>query len=1045
MALSKGNIPSIVELLYWQFGQTLGRHAFPAPCQDPNVGALLQSVLEEPLNLRFIPLANSLLPHKQAAYNYLVDGRSQYGISHLDLADQEIMTLQSSGAVDLLYNQKNSHFRPAVADSAITILISRALRTMLQQPGFPVLVVAGWNAEKQDMQLEMLAAKALAQCKQVKDLFEVTLQLAKGPWCLRHLLHPGLRAAAIPNLICQTYVHDDKAEPRQMICQKFPRFRRVFCDDHALTATLRGLAGNYGTALLQQLKQPAHRADVFRYVYHYEHGGMYLDIKCGFVLTWDEVLSKLAADWGTAQNLALGTEHSSVPEGTLPSEYLVMAIGVKEDHIFQGIIYGKPGHPLLRQAIQHAFGRKVFALQANLEYMIFCKFLWNALKQDMGVTPTVGWNISRTYGPIYLFQERLTKSKKNLPYNSDGHYFVTTDGTTVAYTRCWQWQKGFKGDPSTKQRTDQQLLVHLPEAMDEATQASHKHSEHSSSAGQVAQPTPTGVPPPTMEDLTSYVEASIEENSFQVVMDVVKSTHYYDDLDENDVLRLLPRGLTTTMNEGSLWLSCRHCTKKGRPVLFSTSAGIPNHFASGRHQPEMTPPDERAPFQPTRSAPPPPPPHQASEAALPPSATRTVGRTKGTGFDAPEPPSFDQLAQQAVQPTGPPASGDQPKQPRTPAPPPAQPLPSSSPVPPVSSPSEPGKGQVPQQARTNRSDGTASRPGDVAQPNPRNTEAERAPDPLSATDMRRTPSISPARDRTPPPGPRRPEDYKPPTTGAPQMDYQEPPAPIRLPDLTRADLVRMLSTPILQDWIRAMASFNVLASPVVLRGLTAVEQQPLWASRVEALRDVPPLFDAIQQCATDSGGTWEAITTARRTLSEEGKPIVATGSGDTYKELDRPTQLHGLIGGLFVKMWDHPDLTRHLRTYADFDLVANTILTIYNETAKSAGLPSRMMKYAAKRPGEEPPRKMRIEHSKGDRPPPPAPLPSYKRPQQQQPPDGKRQRELGHPSSSSAPSGDVMPDQAWDWQWAWQWQEQDWNWHEQDQSSRWSWRRRPEQ
>ena len=80
-----------------------------------------------------------------------------------------------------------------------------------------------------------------------------------------------------------------------------------------------------------------------------------------------------------------------------------------------------------------------------MEHMIFFKFLWDILKRDMGTEPTVGWNISRTYGPIYLCLERY-----------DGH-FVTRNGTAATYTRCWHWQKGFQGDPSTKERTDKML------------------------------------------------------------------------------------------------------------------------------------------------------------------------------------------------------------------------------------------------------------------------------------------------------------------------------------------------------------------------------------------------------------------------------------------------------------------------------------------------------------------------------------------------------------------------------------------------------------
>ena len=37
----------------------------------------------------------------------------------------------------------------------------------------------------------------------------------------------------------------------------FPEFRRQFCDDQVLRNTLQELAGNFGTALLDILKQPS--------------------------------------------------------------------------------------------------------------------------------------------------------------------------------------------------------------------------------------------------------------------------------------------------------------------------------------------------------------------------------------------------------------------------------------------------------------------------------------------------------------------------------------------------------------------------------------------------------------------------------------------------------------------------------------------------------------------------------------------------------------------------------------------------------------------
>ena len=70
----------------------------------------------------------------------------------------------------------------------------------------------------------------------------------------------------------------------------FPQFKRIFCDDLTLRNTLKDLAGKFGTALLDRLKQPAHRADIFCYIYHFCNGGLCVDIKFGFVVPWSEIL-----------------------------------------------------------------------------------------------------------------------------------------------------------------------------------------------------------------------------------------------------------------------------------------------------------------------------------------------------------------------------------------------------------------------------------------------------------------------------------------------------------------------------------------------------------------------------------------------------------------------------------------------------------------------------------------------------------------------------------------------------------------------------------
>ena len=86
----------------------------------------------------------------------------------------------------------------------------QAIEEMRRSEGFPVLVVAGWHAREQDMHVEMLAAQALAT---LRDMSEVAQQFGHGSWSLRFYRSPKLQQEPVPNLLFQTYVHDNKPEP----------------------------------------------------------------------------------------------------------------------------------------------------------------------------------------------------------------------------------------------------------------------------------------------------------------------------------------------------------------------------------------------------------------------------------------------------------------------------------------------------------------------------------------------------------------------------------------------------------------------------------------------------------------------------------------------------------------------------------------------------------------------------------------------------------------------------------------------------------------
>ena len=171
----------------------------------------------------------------------------------------------------------------------------------------------------------------------------------------------------------------------------------------------------------------------------------------------------------------------------------------------------------------------------------------------------------------------------------------------------------------------------------------------------------------------------------------------------------------------------------------------------------------------------------------------------------------------------------------------------------------------------------------------------------------------------------------------------------------------------------------------------------------------------------------------REKSPHQGRQVaIATGHGDTYKELETPTKVHGIVGACFSGMWNEPALAKHLPTYSEFNLVATAILTVYNEAAKNAGLGSRMCKCTS----------IRIYHNKGDKDdwrsglaaPPPMTYASSssKRPQPpQEDQEGKRHRESARSSHQTEP-----PASQWDWDWSWQ----SWTWQGYGQDTQ-SWPR----
>ena len=168
-------------------------------------------------------------------------------------------------------------------------------------------------------------------------------------------------------------------------------------------------------------------------------------------------------------------------------------------------------------------------------------------------------------------------------------------------------------------------------------------------------------------------------------------------------------------------------------------------------------------------------------------------------------------------------------------------------------------------------------------------------------------------------------------------DYAEIP-------LTKEGILQELQSAPTQSWIRSLANFQVLGSPVALGGLDHLEQRPLWSRRVRDISMVPALFKAITKVRTDKGLMWERILTVRQVLTKEGKVTVAVGHGAHYEELEGPTKMHGLVGALFAKMWNHDDFKRYYTiaslsesdNWKIYDMISTTLMACANRCANGA-------------------------------------------------------------------------------------------------------------
>ena len=348
----------------------------------------------------------------------------------------------------------------------------------------------------------------------------------------------------LPAKLFQTNITDHE-ESKLNMARYASQFERYFYDDNACAEYLEDTFGPDVVNHISSYKKGAHRADAFRYGLILQEGGLYLDIKIAMLDDFSRLL----------QEIDITGELQGEP-------FILTAIGVAKDHIFQGILACSPRHPLMLAAWEHMKSVRQSHLKRN--YMLFCKELYRLLKVDLEVDQLKpGLHHTHTYGTVYLLQEQRRRKQPSI-VDADGK-MIPMDGHVICdeatlkpwfATRCWGWSHGF---PTTRERSCA-IAEALQDTGTRITEAASKQPElEAPSVISVLSEGESG----TLEDMISYVQGS----------------NWYSSLTLEEVVQFWTDGMILHPALKS-YLTCRHCMSKGKFKEFQSADTLRNHFTT---------------------------------------------------------------------------------------------------------------------------------------------------------------------------------------------------------------------------------------------------------------------------------------------------------------------------------------------------------------------------------------------------------------------------------------------------------------------------------
>ena len=170
----------------------------------------------------------------------------------------------------------------------------------------------------------------------------------------------------IPKVVIQTYYNKSKIPNKvyDNIKKYAPDYNHIIYDDQDCIDFMNQFDKKFShikksnfslSDKFKSYKKGAHKADLFRYCYLYQYGGIYLDIKTELIKPLNQLF---------------------INDNTL---YTVIAADKKS--IYQGIIAVYPLHPMLGELINQAVSSKNFYLLLN--YSLFLEFFYNCIMDEI--------------------------------------------------------------------------------------------------------------------------------------------------------------------------------------------------------------------------------------------------------------------------------------------------------------------------------------------------------------------------------------------------------------------------------------------------------------------------------------------------------------------------------------------------------------------------------------------------------------------------------------------------------------------------------------